>query len=129
LRYIRLRLVFLSFCLVSLALKTSNFIKFIALRYDHGTSRHIPVFPLLTQSLTSPQSFSLTNICRRRPSYFFNPVPTHRISVCRVCIDTDEVLFSFVVICAPRADNISNLLPLSETSSMIWISGPITLHI
>jgi hypothetical protein len=56
---------------------------------------------------TSPQLLSLTNISRRHPSYPFNPVPAHNITACGICINTDEVLFSFVVVCAPQADKIT----------------------
>jgi len=34
-----------------------------------------------------------------------------------VCINTDQVLFSFVVIFAPQTDRITNLLTLFERSS------------
>ena len=42
---------------------------------------------------------------RRHISYPLNPVPA-----CSVCINTDEVLRSFVVLCAPQADKHKNYL-------------------
>jgi len=76
---------------------------FITFCYVHGTHRHIKVF-----SLSSPQSLSLTYTSHRRPSYPFNPVLAHNITACGVCINTDEVLCSFIVICMPQADKITN---------------------
>ena len=93
---------FVTFCLLWFPLLTNVTFSFITLRYVHGAC---------------PQSFSLIYRFRRRPSYPFYPVPAHNITACGVCINADEVLLSFVVICAPQTYNILNLLPLLYLSS------------
>jgi len=99
------------FCLVTLCLVRFNYVTFgsVSLYYVMSTAPTGTLKYCLYRHMhhTSPQSLSLTNVFRRRPSYPFDPVPTHNITACGICINTDEVSFSFIVICTPQADKIT----------------------
>jgi hypothetical protein len=122
LRYIRLRLAFLSFCYKSLRLfsfpllyKHKVSLSFITICYVHDTFRHIPTFPQF--AFTPRQTSNLVNV-HISPSTLlsFESSPHPQQPACGASINTDEVLFPFIVICVPKMNNISNLLPLFERS-------------
>jgi hypothetical protein len=69
-------------------------------RYNHGLQR-----------CNCSPSRSYHYVTFRRPTPHFSPVATHDTSLCCVHITTDYVAPSFVVLCAPHAAKITNLIP------------------
>ena len=119
---------FFTFCYIRLCKVRFGFILFSYITFGsvslHSVTSMAPtgmlgyfLYPHIRH--TSPQSLCFIYISHHRPSYPFNPAPAHNITACDVCINTDEVLCSFVVICAPQADKITNYLPLFERSSFL----------
>jgi len=55
-------------------------------------------------------------------AHFLVPIAALNNPACGICINMDEVLFPFVVICAPQADNISNLTTIIQKEFRISLS-------
>jgi hypothetical protein len=104
LRFVMLGCVWFGFVSFSYVMFGSVSLHHIMSPAPTGMLKYFPISPHMPHL---PESSSLTNISHRCPSYPFNPVPTHNISACGVCIYTGKVLFSFVVICVPQVDKIT----------------------